>query len=196
MIASTNKYFRDIVQKARSIPTVSVCLIGEGLGATLVGLMIAMDTEGLVQCGVMVNPVTDRNTIGNNLLLIFNNPSAGLDIWTAEQMTDQPGTVHSVAVNISAKHVPLLLVDDSTFLPLQLRQTFLLSSALVQAHTVFRQMVGTIITMSYRHMYFLQVYPARDTDHEDAEHGDILDNLTTHQQVTVEQFMEIAMRKK
>ena len=44
-----------------------VCLVGEGSGASLVGFMMAMDNKGLVQCGVMVNPVTDWKTIGKNI---------------------------------------------------------------------------------------------------------------------------------
>ena len=44
-----------------------VCLVGEGSGASLVGFMMAMDNKGVVQCGVMVNPVTDWKTIGKNI---------------------------------------------------------------------------------------------------------------------------------
>ena len=44
-----------------------VCLVGEGSGASMVGFMMAMDNKGLVQCGVMVNPVTDWKTIGKNI---------------------------------------------------------------------------------------------------------------------------------
>ena len=44
--------------------TDGVCMVGEGLGASLVGFIIAEDTERLVQCGVMINPVTDWRTVG------------------------------------------------------------------------------------------------------------------------------------
>jgi hypothetical protein len=48
-----------------------VSLVGEGPGASLVGFMIAMDNKGLVQCGVMLNPVTDWKTIGKNIFWQF-----------------------------------------------------------------------------------------------------------------------------
>jgi hypothetical protein len=48
-----------------------VCLVGEGSGASLVGFMMAMDNKGLVQCGVMVNPVTDWKTVGKNIFWQF-----------------------------------------------------------------------------------------------------------------------------
>ena len=47
--------------------------------------------------------------------------------------------------SVAGKTAPLLVVDDSTCLPLQLRQTLLFSTALVQAGTVFRQMVRGIL---------------------------------------------------
>ena len=47
--------------------------------------------------------------------------------------------------SVAGKTAPLLVVDDSTCLPLQLRQTLLFSTALVQAGTVFRQMVWGIL---------------------------------------------------
>jgi hypothetical protein len=46
--------------------------------------------------------------------------------------------------SVAGKTAPLLVVDDSTCLPLQLRQTLLFSTAMVQAGTVFRQMVRNI----------------------------------------------------
>ena len=49
-----------------------VCLVGEGPGASLVGFMMAMDNKGVVQCGVMLNPVTDWKTIGEKLAIIYN----------------------------------------------------------------------------------------------------------------------------
>ena len=49
-----------------------VCLVGEGPGASLVGFMMANDNKGLVQCGVMLNPVTDWKTIGEKLAIIYN----------------------------------------------------------------------------------------------------------------------------
>ena len=39
-------------------------------------------------------------------------------------------------------------------------------------------------------VWTFQVYPDRDTEHGDIEHGDILDNPTTHLQLTIEQFIE------
>ena len=33
--------------------------MGEGYGATLAGLIMADDMEGLFNCGTLVNPVTD-----------------------------------------------------------------------------------------------------------------------------------------
>ena len=47
-------------------------MVGEGPGASLVGFMMAMDNMGLVQCGVMVNPVTDWKTIGKKITIISN----------------------------------------------------------------------------------------------------------------------------
>jgi hypothetical protein len=92
--------------------------------------------------------------------------------------------------SVAGKTAPLLVVDDSTCLPLQLRQTLLFSTALVQAGTVFRQMCGVSCTPGLATVWTFQVYPDRDTDHGDIEHGDILDNPTTHLQLTIEQFIE------
>ena len=36
------------------------------------GFMMAMDNKGVVQCGVMLNPVTDWKTIGEKLAIIYN----------------------------------------------------------------------------------------------------------------------------
>ena len=41
-----------------------------------------------------------------------------------------------------------------------------------------------------------QIYPDRDADQGGVEQGDILDNPTTHLQLTIEQFMEAVLENK
>ena len=65
-------YFRDLIS---TVSTGRVCVVGEGLGASLVGFMMAQDTEGLVQCGVMINPVTDWRNVGKKKHMNIYNES-------------------------------------------------------------------------------------------------------------------------
>jgi hypothetical protein len=56
--------FRQLTQNLSYVQKTGCCVLGEGYGATLAGLIMASDTEGLVKCGALINPVTDWRHMG------------------------------------------------------------------------------------------------------------------------------------
>ena len=68
--------FRQLTQNLSYVQKTGCCLLGEGYGATLAGLIMAADTEGLVKCGALINPVTDWRHMGE-LPLIYITGSLG-----------------------------------------------------------------------------------------------------------------------
>ena len=58
--------FRQLTQNLSYVQKTGCCVLGEGYGPTLAGLIMAADTEGLVKCGALINPVTDWRHMGES----------------------------------------------------------------------------------------------------------------------------------
>ena len=69
-MSSCQVLFRQLTQNLSYVQKTGCCLLGEGYGATLAGLIMAADTEGLVKCGALINPVTDWRHTGESACVL------------------------------------------------------------------------------------------------------------------------------
>ena len=41
-----------------------MCIVGYGLEATLLGIALSQENSGFIDCGIMINPITDWLDVG------------------------------------------------------------------------------------------------------------------------------------